>query len=373
MRIGIDAKWYFTGPVSTRVVLQNLLPALFSLYPEVEWVIFLDRKDEGLPFPLRGENIHLQYVWADNNLLSNLLLLPLHFRRLGVGVMVYQTFPSMFSRVPSIAFIHDVLFRDYPQFFSWKERLYFLPLPWLTRRATRVTATTEFVAGDLVKYRYTGSRSRIDLVPLGVTLNFKPAAEQDAAFLERVRAKFVLPDRYLLYVGRLNVRKNIETLLRALLIMRDGNIPLVIVGKEDSKAPDLHTLLSIPEISRRIILTGGMTDDEVRATYAMATLFCFPSFAEGFGLPPLEAMASGVPAVVANTTSLPEVCGDAAMYIDPSSVESIAGTLDTLLTDQALYNRQRSAGLERVAVYNWTRTGQALMESITKALKYKKR
>jgi glycosyltransferase involved in cell wall biosynthesis len=369
MRIGIDAKQYFTGPVSSRVVLQNLLPELFSLYPEQEWVIFLDRKDEGLSFPFRGENIHFQYVWADNNQLSNLLLLPAHLRRLHVDVMVFLTFPSIFSRIPSIAFIHDVLFRDYPQFFSLKERLYFLPQALLTRRATRLAVTTEFVAGDLLRYRYTRSRSLIDLVPLGVNGNFKPAAAHDEGVLGRVRSKFGLPDRYLLYVGRLNVRKNIETLLRALLLMQDRDIPLVIVGKEDSKAPDLRELLSMPEIARRTVLTGGMTDEEVRATYAMAMVFCFPSFAEGFGLPPLEAMASGVPAVVANSTSLPEVCGDAAVYIDPSSPRSIAGALDTLLTDPLLYSRKRSAGLARVKAYSWARTGRALMECITKALK----
>jgi glycosyltransferase involved in cell wall biosynthesis len=370
MRVGIDAKWYFTGPVSTRVVLHNLLPQLFAHYPDVEWVIFLDKKDRHLPFPFEGKNIHTRYIWADNNMLSNVLLLPFHCRRQGVEIMVFQTFPSILSRVPSVAFIHDVLFRDYPQFFSRKERIYFLPLAFMTRYgATRLVATTEFVAADLVRYRYTRSRSNIDLVPLGVAPGYQPAEAQDARVLAQVRAKFQLPDRYLLYVGRLNVRKNIEALLRAIPLMRDENISLVIVGKEDSRAPDLKALLSRPEVGSRIILTGGMTDEELRAAYSMATVFCFPSFAEGFGLPPLEAMASGVPVLVANTTSLPEVCGEAATYIDPANPASIATALDELLSDETLYKRKRSAGLERARGYTWARTGQTLMQSITNAFK----
>ncbi|HMH24178.1 MAG TPA: glycosyltransferase family 1 protein [Puia sp.] len=370
MRIGIDAKWYFSGPVSTRVVLQNLLPELFALYPEHEWVVFLDKKDKHLGFPLSQTNIDTQYVWAGNNMLSNLFILPRRLQRLKVDVMLFQTFPSLKRRVPSIAFIHDVLFREFPQFFSWKERLYFLPLAWLTRnRADRLIATTEFVAGDLLKYHYARSRSRIDLVPLGVNKLYAPAPFQDADQLARVKEKFSLPDRYILYVGRLNVRKNIENLLKALPLLHDTGTPLVIIGKEDWKAPDLQQLLLDPGIRKRIVMPGGMSNEELIATYAMAKVFCFPSFAEGFGLPPLEAMASGVPVIVAGATALPEVCADAAIYIDPSQPESIANALDQLLSDEELYNRKKRSGLERSARYTWNRTARATMQSIEKAFK----
>jgi glycosyltransferase involved in cell wall biosynthesis len=370
MRIGIDAKWYFTGPVSTRVVFRNLLPELFALYPEHDWIVFLDKKDKGEDFPFQRDNIKVRYVWADNNLLSNLFVLPGQLRKLKVDVMLFQTFPGLKETVPSVAFIHDVLFRGFPQFFGWKERLYFLPLSWLTRhRVSRLVATTEFVAGELLKYHYTGSRAQIDLVPLAVTKMYKPLADHHADRLASVKEKFGLPDRYLLYVGRLNVRKNIENLLKALILIRDPTIGLVIVGKEDRKVPDLEALLADPRISKRIILTGGMDDGELTSTYAMANIFCFPSYAEGFGLPPLEAMASGVPVIVSQTTSMPEVCGEAAVYIDPSRPESIARALDDLLGNEDLYDRKRVAGLERAGQFTWARTAHALMESLHKACK----
>src|SRR5579859_6697758 len=225
MRIGIDAKSIYTGPVSTRIVLQNLLPELFRLYPDVEWVVFLDKKDKERGFPYQAANIHVEYVWAGMNQLSNLFVLPRYCKRLKVDLVVCQTFPSVFRHTASIAFIHDVLFRDFPQFFTWKERLYFSTLPFLTRKAIRVTATTRFVAGDLVRYRYVNDPSRIDIVPLGVSPTFKPLPAWDPSFLEEIKKRLALPPRFLLFVGRLNVRKNLENLLKALPLLQDRDIP----------------------------------------------------------------------------------------------------------------------------------------------------
>ena len=180
MKIGIDAKWFFTGPVSSRIVLQNILPELLALFPEHEWHIFLDRRDKALGFPVKSPGIQLHYVWADINMLANVFLLSGKIKPLRLDAFVYQTFPSLRQIVPAISFEHDVLFRDYPQYFGWKERLYFYPLRWLTRnRSQRLIATTQFVKHDLLKYRYTSDKSRIDLVPLGVSDQFRPLSLHD--------------------------------------------------------------------------------------------------------------------------------------------------------------------------------------------------
>jgi glycosyltransferase involved in cell wall biosynthesis len=376
MRIGIDAKSMYTGPVSTRIVLQNLLPELFRLYPEIEWVVFLDKKDEALGFPFSDKaqgsaspdsNIRVEYVWAGVNQLSNLFVLPRYCRKLKLDLVVYQTFPAITRGTASIAFIHDVLFRDFPEFFTWKERLYFTTLPFLTRRAIRVTATTAFVAKDLVRYGYVKDPSGIDLVPLGVSSAFKPREDWDPIMLESLRSRLSLPDRFLLFVGRLNVRKNLENLLNALSLIADQDIPLVIVGKADWKTPNLETHLSDPSIARRVIMTGSVDDEELPAVYALSTIFCFPSFAEGFGLPPLEAMASGVPVIVANRTSLPEVCGDAATYAAPEDPASIAASIDQLLSDKSLYAAKKESGVKRAAQFTWTNTAVAIRKSINNA------
>ena len=369
MRIGVDAKWFFRGPVSTRVVLQNLLPELFTLFPEHEWIIFLDKKDKQLQFPYDSVKIQLEYLWADINMLSNVFLISGKLKSLRLDVIVYQTFPSLVHKVPSISFIHDVLFHEFSKFFTWKERLYFSPLSWLTRnRSDRLIATTEFVSDDLLKYNYTSRSSQIDIVPLAVNKGYKPIENHDPEKLSAVKEKYQLPVQFLLFVGRLNVRKNIENLLKAILLLNDTQIQLVIVGKADWKTPDLNELLSKPEMKKRIIMTGAVTDEELILIYSMAKIFCFPSFAEGFGLPPLEAMASGIPVIVSKTTALPEVCGNAAIYIDPEKPESIAIAIDTLLNDVDLYEEQKLKGLRQVKQFSWTHSAKAFMKSINNAV-----
>ena len=366
MRIAIDAKWYFTGPVSGRTVLHNLLPQLFKLYPEHHWIIFLDKKDKGKGFPFSGENITLEYVWAKNNMISNIFILPYFQRKLKPDIIVFQTFPSFRKNIPSIAIIYDVLFHDFSHFFSWKEKLYFFPLSWLTKKADRIIVTAKSVANDLAKHRYVHNMEHIDIIPLGVNEEFKPSDKLNSNLLKMVKVKFKLPDQFLLYVGRLNERKNIETLLKTIPLLNDQNIRLVIVGEPDWKTPDLKKLLLNKKIKERIIFTGSITNSELVAIYALSYIFCFPSFAEGFGLPPLEAMASGVPVIVSNTTSLPEVCGDAAVYIDPTNPKSVANAINDLIENEALYVEKKKAGLARASQFTWHKTAQEFMQSIIK-------
>ena len=368
MRIAIDAKSFYSGPVSARIVLQNLVPEVVSLYPDIEWIIFLDKKDKALGFPCKGKNIHLQYVWAGVNQVSNLFVLPRYLKKNKIDLIVYQMFPAITTSTPAIAFIYDVLFRDFPEFFTWKERLYFFPISFLTRRVTRLIANSEFVAGDLVKYNYVSDRSMIDIVPLGVSRDFKPAEKHNAAFLEAVKKRLQLPDRFLLFVGRLNVRKNLENLLKAIALMEDKQVPLVIVGEAEWKAPKLDNIMSDQSIRQRIIMIGSISDQDLLAVYALSTIFCFPSFAEGFGLPPLEAMASGVPIVVSNTTSLPEVCGNAGTYADPHQPSAIAEAIDSLLSNSSLYDQKKNEGIRRAEQFTWKKTATAFMNCINKAL-----
>ncbi|HRQ49338.1 MAG TPA: glycosyltransferase family 1 protein, partial [Agriterribacter sp.] len=203
---------------------------------------------------------------------------------------------------------------------------------------------------------------------LGVSPEFKPAEQHDNNRLKQVGEKFGLPRNFILFVGRLNVRKNIENLLRAVPLLSDKSTAIVIVGKEDWKLPNLQSLLLDPQIKRRIIFTGGVTNEELAGIYALARVFCFPSHAEGFGLPPLEAMASGVPAVVSDRTALPEVCGDAAVYINPEKPESIAAAINLLLTNENMYKLKQNAGLKRSMLFSWKKSADKLMESIMKSV-----
>ena len=136
MRIGIDAKWYFNGPPSGRNVVRHLVHELVRLNQSDEIILFLDRQTRGRTLPVLGANVRPVYVWAGNNLISNVFLLPIYEHQLAIDVMVLQNFPSFLPGARRIAYIHDVLFLSYPQFFTWIERLYFcsLAIPGTMRR-----------------------------------------------------------------------------------------------------------------------------------------------------------------------------------------------------------------------------------------------
>jgi glycosyltransferase involved in cell wall biosynthesis len=160
-----------------------------------------------------------------------------------------------------------------------------------------------------------------------------------------------------LYVGNVKPHKNVATLVRAFAALAP-QIPhhLAIVGRIDGmRTSDDEVRRLAADVGPRVHLVGEVSDDELAAWIGHATAFAFPSLYEGFGLPPLEAMAAGCPCLVARSGSLPEVCGDAAHYCDPHDVSDVAARLHELLTDEALRVRLRTRGLERAAAYPWER------------------
>jgi glycosyltransferase involved in cell wall biosynthesis len=362
MKIGIDAKWFFSGPPSTRTVLQNVLPYLLSNGSH-EWYIFLDRKDKERVLPFSTENLKVVYVWAGINMLSNLFVLPKQVKRLGLDVMLFQSNPARLKNSYSIAFVHDIIFKTHPEFFSRKERLYFYPFGKLLKKANRLVVTSEYVRNEIIRHGFVAATA-IDVIPLAVSKKYKPAEFHDPALVKQVKSKWGLPDKFLLYTGRINIRKNISVLLECLPGIKDQTIPLVIVGEMEGKSIDLKKAISNLNVADRVHVLGYIPGEELTVVFALATLFCFPSFAEGFGLPPLEAMASGVPVIVSNRTAVPEVCGAAASYMDPDDKGKLIQLIDTLLADSILYSKKRSEGLAHAAKFDWETTSKKLMNSI---------
>ena len=368
MKIGIDAKWLFRGQISGRVFIQNILPELFKLHPGIEWHIFLDKKDKDFPVPFGKQTAQVHYVWARFNMLSNLFVLPNYAKQLNLDAVLFQTFSPKGKTFKSIVLIHDVLFKNYPEHFTWKERLYFKPLKWTIVLADRIVTTTEYVSKELQRLHFTKATQPVDVVPLGVKSIFKSEREQSKEFLKTVKQNFNLPDEYILFVGRLNSRKNIQGVISALSFLNDKSISVVIAGARSWKKAPIRHLTSDKITRQRVIFTGPVTDEELGAIYAMARIFCFPSFAEGFGLPPLEAMASGVPVIVSNNTAMPEVCDNAALFIDPHDPRTIAEKINDLLQNDDLYNQKVTDGLQWSSQYSWRRTAEGIMKSIFAAL-----
>jgi glycosyltransferase involved in cell wall biosynthesis len=366
LRIGIDAKWFFEGPPSGRVVVQNLVEQLISLPPRDELYIFLDRSSRGKVFPFMRPHVHLVYLWNGIGLLANVFVLPVQAWRLHLDVVLLQNFSPVISNFRRHAYVHDILFSEYPQFYTRTERLYLRPIAFLARFAHRLCTVSSTERKRMTDHGY-GDNRRIDVVYHGVSPAFMPREDHDAASLQAVADRYALPALFVLYVGRLNVRKNIMNLLRAMPLLSDTSVPVVLVGGYDWKMPHLDALISELGIARRVLLTGPVYGGDLPLIYSLARVQCFPSYAESFGLPALEGMASGVPVVVSNRTCLPEICGDAALYADPDKPEDIAASIDRLLGDTELWTSQRQRGLERARQFDWRTSAENLLQSIHRA------
>ncbi len=235
------------------------------------------------------------------------------------------------------------------------------------RRATRIIAISAFVKSALVRLGFDGTI--VDIVPMGVdqsVFHLRDRSECDAA-----RKALGIPEGKwtILFVGSEHPRKNIGRLLRAFAQLSDLNAVLVKVGTPRyPQRANLRHLVKALGIEHRVLFLDRVSDNMMPLLYGAADVFVLPSLYEGFGIPPLEAMASGTPVAVSNVTSLPEVAADAALYFDPRDTEQIAAVLRTLLTDAGIREELRVRGRNRAALFPWERTLSGILESYDRAV-----
>ncbi len=264
---------------------------------------------------------------------------------------------SGLSRASSVILtVHDLGFLRRPGWFRWDRSAYYRAMIRRSvRHATRILADSEATSRDLQEYLDVDP-SRIDVVPLGVDSRFRPAPENEVA---RARDTYDLPETFFLYVGTLEPRKNVPALIQAFdSIAGECEHDLVIAGRNGWKFNGIYDAAAAAQYSGRIHFIGYVADDALPAVLSAADAFVWPSLWEGFGLPPLEAMACGVPVITSNTSSLPEVVGDAALTVPPEDVDAIAGAMLSLLADSELCRSLRERGLKRAGEFTWRRTAE---------------
>jgi len=369
MRIGIEAKWLHQGPPSGQRVVRNLIDALVEIGGDHELHLLLDGRTRHLPPPRGIDPERCHYVWSRNNQIANVLLVPRVADRARLDAVVYQNFapPRVSANHARVAFVHDVIFATRPELFTRRERLYFSSLRPLTASADRVCTVSESERERLVKHRYAAAES-VDVVPNAPDEAFVPRERLDDHAVSAVRNAFALPERYVLYAGRLNARKNVSTLVAAMALVRD-EVPLVIAGAPDGASVDLAAVARTNGVADRVRFLGRVTDAELRVLYACATVFCFPSLDEGFGLCPLEAMAAGAPVVVSRVRAMQDTCGSAAVYVDPTQPTAIASAIDALLRDPRQRAELRASGLERARAFTWRKSAERLLSCVDAAVR----
>ena len=269
--------------------------------------------------------------------------------------------------IPTVLTVHDLIFYHLPEHHKALNRWYLnATMPLYCRRADHIIAVSEATRQDLLN-RYHIAPEKITVIYEAADPQFRPQTDQR---ITAVRQRYNLPERYLLYVGTIEPRKNLTRLLRAWerLYTAKQAPPLVIVGKRGWLASDFFAALETSPEHENVLLTGFVHDQDLPAVYAGATAFVFPSLYEGFGLPPVEAMACGAPVACANTSSLPEVVEDAALKFNPKNLEAMTDTLRRVLNDVDLQADLRTRGLRRAAEFSWARTAQQTLEVYEKLL-----
>lgn len=256
--------------------------------------------------------------------------------------------------------IHDLWLDRHPEYSPklFGQRASFHRTKRAAWRARRVITVSQHSARDIEEL-YGISRERIEVIPNGVSDEFRPVGDEPG--LADLRARFAIPtERYLLFVGGADPRKNHQTLLRAYARLSDL-LPahsLVLVGDVTHRFGDMRQTARTFGIEARTVCTGRLSTRDMRTLYAHADAFIFPSLYEGFGMPVLEAMACGTPVITSSTTSLPEVAGDAALLVDPEDVGALADAIVRVTEDAGLREVLRPAGLERVKLFSWRRAAE---------------
>ncbi len=248
---------------------------------------------------------------------------------------------------PLVATVHDLYFLDHPEYLSRRGRSFF-PVAWeaTKQRADLVVVPSEAVARQC---RAAGlAESKIRVVPWGVR-----AEQPSAPMAESVRRRHNLPAQFALWVGTLEPRKNLRALVEA--VSRVEGLHLAVVGPRGWATDGDDLLAPLGERAHRV---GFVDEGDLRALYQAATVFTFPSLAEGFGLPVLEAMAQDTAVITSRGTATAEVAGDAAVLVDPRSVDELAAALESVMGDPARREQLVAAGRERVAAHSWRATAE---------------
>jgi len=266
--------------------------------------------------------------------------------------------------------VHDLAFLRFPNFVTAEAARYYGQTELAVRRANRIIAVSNATRVDLVTL-VGAPESKINVIYEAADPVYHPISRQQARE-DLQRGGIETPDEFILFVGTIEPRKNLGTLLRAYHILRqdyDVSIPLLLAGEPGWLYHDIYELVVRLGLSESVHFLGSIADNEcLRALYNLATMLVHPAYYEGFGLPPLEAMACGAAVVCSNAGSLPEVVGDAALLVPPEDVEMWAVSMHRMLTDEEMRKQMQAKGLTRAAMFSWEKAAQETLETYRQAV-----
>ncbi len=360
-RIGIDARLLAYREGGIAEYIRRMIEALSELDHENDYRILFSRKQSRDNLPVSG-NFHPVKTFTPCHHRLERLTFGAEAARLRLELLHSTDFiPPLFGARRKVITVHDLNFLHYPQFQTPDSfRYYNAQIQSAVNSADHILVISQASKDDVVNLLGVAPE-KITVQLLGVDPAFRVLP---TSAVDDLRARYHLPVDYLLFVGTFEPRKNIPGLLDAYVRLRDRlpDVPsLVIAGRRGWLYESIFEKVSALELAERVIFLENVPFADLPALYNGASVLVLPSFYEGFGFPPLEAMACGVPTVVANRASLPEVVGDVGILIDPDKPESIADGLYSALTDSAWRERARREGIARTATFTWRHTAEVAL------------
>ncbi|QCT95346.1 glycosyltransferase family 4 protein [Caminibacter mediatlanticus TB-2] len=259
-----------------------------------------------------------------------------------------------------IVTIHDVYHLAFYDTLNLKQKLYAkFMINQAVSKSDIILTVSEFSKNEIIKY--TNTRKEIKVIYNAINFNKFKVINNN---LEKLKNKYSLPNEFILFVGNVKPHKNLK---RLLLAIKDLDINLVFVGKKDgfiTGDENIKKLITKNNLKERIYFTGYVKDEDIPVIYNLAKLFVFPSLYEGFGIPPLEAQACGCPIIVSNVASLPEVCGDSALYCNPYDVNDIKEKIEVLLNNKQLREELIQKGFENIKRFSWEKSAKKIIDVI---------
>lgn len=364
MRIAIDARLlgYIRGGTSQYTI--RLVQALAALDTGDEILLLEGRQpapDVAWPASVR----RLTLATPPHHRLEQVAL-PLELLRVPADLLHSPDFiPPFRRRCRSVITVHDLAFLRYPHLLTGESARYYGQVGRAVESADQIIAVSDSTRRDLLEL--------LQADPAKVTVVHEAAGPEcrplGSAERERHRERLGLPPRFILFVGTLEPRKNLPTLLKAFSrVSREHQVPLLVVGGKGWLYQEVFETRDRLGLGDQVVFAGSVPPDRLVYYYNCASCLAMPSLYEGFGLPALEAMACGTPVVVSNVSSLPEVVGDAGLMVDPLDVEGLASALGALLSDDALHTRLSRKGLARAAGFSWERAARETLAVYRKAV-----
>ena len=374
MRIAVNTRLLLKGKLEgIGWFTYQTLERMVRQHPEHEFFFFFDRPYDPqfvfapnvTPVVVHPQARHpiLFYIWFEWSL-------PLLLRKYKVDLFLSTDgYMSLSTKVPTCLVIHDLAFEHYPEHFVMSHKLYWRHYsPLFAKKARRIATVSTFSKEDISTH-YGISPDQIDVVYNGAHEEYKPLNIDER---KAVQQKYADGCEYFVFAGALHPRKNIVNLLKAFVIFKKRqptNMKLLIVGRPAWKYEEVDEMKQTMPYRKEVKWVGYMNVDELSKVIGGAYALVYASLFEGFGIPILEAMQCNVPAIVSNTSSMPEVAGDAALLVDPTSPDDIANKMHMLYKDEALRAKLIVNAKEQVKKFNWQSSADKLWDCMMRCVK----